>query len=447
MKKSAIFSLCNLIAIMVHAQVTRSNQPVHPDWAANAVIYEVNLRQFTPEGTFRAFESHLPRLKRMGVDILWLMPIFPIGELQRKGSLGSYYAVKDYTDVNPEHGTLEDFKHLVNEAHSLGIKVILDWVANHTAPDHPWVKQHPEFYTQEQGKMIPPVPVWSDVLDLNYDVPALRQEMISSMTFWIKSANVDGFRCDVAEMVPTDFWITCSRVLKEQKSILMLAEGEKPELHQAFDMTYTWSFYHICKDYFAGKKKIADLKQYFEDQPKQYLPSDLRMYFTSNHDENSWNATEFEAFGDAYLPMAVLMATVPGMPLLYSGQESRSQKHLKFFDKDAIDWKDYSLAGFYEKLFLIKKSESALHAGEQAGKLVWHSSTEDGMLVFSRENSLSQVLVALNLGGNARSWQVPTGKVGNWMDVFSNKSETLKAGSTLELPAYGYKVLTKIAKQ
>jgi glycosidase len=446
MKKSAIFSLCNLIAIMVHAQVTRSNQPVHPDWAANAVIYEVNLRQFTPEGTFRAFESHLPRLKRMGVDILWLMPIFPIGELQRKGSLGSYYAVKDYTDVNPEHGTLEDFKHLVNEAHSLGIKVILDWVANHTAPDHPWVKQHPEFYTQEQGKMIPPVPDWSDVLDLNYDVPALRQEMISSMTFWIKSANVDGFRCDVAEMVPTDFWITCSKELKQQKPVLMLAEGEKPELHQAFDMTYTWSFYHTGKDYFAGKKKIADLKQYFDDQPKQYLPSDLRMYFTSNHDENSWNATEFEAFGEAHLPMSVLMATVPGMPLIYSGQESRSQKHLKFFDKDAIDWKNYPLAEFYERLFSIKKSESALLAGEQAGRMIWHATEEDGLVVFSREKGTSHVLVVLNLGGKSRSWDVPNVGSGVWLEAFSKTNENLQVGSKLQLPAFGYKLYTKNKK-
>lgn len=446
MQKTALFLAFILTSYVMKAQPYRAHQPVHPDWATNAVIYEVNLRQFTPEGTFRAFESHLPRLKKMGIDILWLMPIFPIGEVQRKGSLGSYYAVKDYTAVNPEHGTLDDFKHLVNETHNMGMKIVLDWVANHTSPDHSWVTQHSEFYTKENGKMIPPVPDWSDVLDLNYDQPALRKEMISSMNFWIKSANIDGFRCDVAEMVPTDFWIECSKTLKHEKNVLMLAEGEKAELHQAFDMTYTWSFYHTCKDYFSGKKKLKDVKQYFDDQPKQYLTSDLRMYFTSNHDENSWNATEFEAFGEAHLPMAVLMATVPGMPLIYSGQESRSQKHLKFFDKDPIEWKDYPLADFYSKLFALKKDQPALSPNEQVGKLIWHSIDEEGMLVFERECKDSHVWVVLNMSGEVRRWEVPKSFSGSRLEVFTNQSEMLKEGTKLEVSPYGYRVYTKTNK-
>ena len=313
----------------------------HPDWSYNLSIYEVNTRQYTPEGTFEAFDTHIKELKDMGVGIVWFMPINPIGEKNRKGTLGSYYSVKDYKGVNPEFGTLQDFKETVNQIHSMGMYVIIDWVANHTAWDNVWVKEHPDFYTKDSlGNFVPPVPDWHDVIDLNYDNKELWQYMIDAMKYWVEECDIDGFRCDVAGMVPLDFWKTAHAELDKIKNVFMLAEAEGPELHEAFDMTYSWELLHLMNNVAQGKKDVQSIRDYFQKEKNQYPPDAYRMRFTTNHDENTWNGTEFERMGEAAETFDVFTCVIPGMPLLYSGQEAGLNKRLDFFEKDTIEWKD-----------------------------------------------------------------------------------------------------------
>jgi len=328
-----------LIVFLILMNFKNIAQNVTPEWAKNATIYEVNIRQFTPEGTFKAFETHLPRLKKMGVDILWLMPIHPIGVENRKGSLGSYYAISDYKAVNPEFGTLNDFKQLVKSAQALDMKIIIDWVANHSSPDNVWVKQgHKDWYTLDSlGRLQPTIGTdWWDVADLNYDNKEMRKEMISSMKYWLTEANIDGFRCDVASWVPIDFWVDARKELDATKKVFMLAEAEEVEMHKAFDMTYGWNLHHIMNDVAKGKKDVTAFYNYAKDN--KHPKSAYRMNFTSNHDENSWNGTEMERMGESRFAFAVFAATFEGMPLVYNGQETSLDRTLKFFEKDSIDW-------------------------------------------------------------------------------------------------------------
>jgi glycosidase len=297
---------------------------MHPEWAKNAVIYEVNLRQYTPEGTFKAFEQHLPRLKAMGVDILWLMPVNPIGIKNRKGSLGSYYSIKDYLGINPEFGTLDDFKSLIKKIHALGMHVIIDWVANHTSWDNNLITEHPDWYTHDPGgKIIPPVADWTDVADLNYDKKELREYMTNALIYWVKETGIDGFRCDVAGMLPVHFWNEAIPKVKAIKHVFMLAEDETPEMHDtAFDMTYSWEVYHMMNDIAKGKKTADKMDSVLKKDAAKFPPNAYRMQFTTNHDENSWNGTEYARLGDGAKAFAVMSYTIPGMPLIYSGQES-----------------------------------------------------------------------------------------------------------------------------
>ncbi|MEM4134460.1 MAG: alpha-amylase family glycosyl hydrolase [Candidatus Micrarchaeia archaeon] len=343
---------------------TKNMLTVHnfPERIKHSVIYEVNIRQYTPEGTFAAFEKHLPRLQQLGVDILWFMPIQPIGKKNRKGELGSYYSIADYTAVNPEFGTLDDFKRIVKKAHEMGMLVILDWVANHTAFDHVWITQHPDFYTKnEKGEIISPVPDWTDVADLNYDNQQMRQAMIDAMAFWVKECDIDGFRCDVAMMVPTDFWEAARVQLEKIKPLFMLAEAEEPELmNKAFDMFYSWEFYHHMVDIAKNKRKAKDLIAVLHLEQKKFPTRAIPMRFTSNHDENSWNGTDKELYSDKHKLFAVLTFMVNGMPLIYSGQEAENDKRLRFFYKDTIDWKSTPTEELYKKLIQFRKENSAL---------------------------------------------------------------------------------------
>jgi len=303
-----------------------------PNWAKNANIYEVNTRQYTPEGTFKAFQKQLPRLKEMGVEILWLMPINPIGEKNRKGTLGSYYSIKNYTEINPEFGTEADFKNLVNEAHKLGMHVIIDWVANHTSWDNIWMKDHSDWYTKDSlGNITVPAGTdWDDTADLNYDKPELRRAMIDAMSYWVKNADIDGFRCDVAGMIPLNFWMHARKAIEEIKSdCFFLAEDGEPRIHQAFDMSYDWPLKDIINDIAKGKKNVNDLIKHFENESKKFKPEDLRMQFTTNHDLNTWNGSEYERLGDAPVDaFTVLTYTLPGMPLTYTGQEEPLKKNV-----------------------------------------------------------------------------------------------------------------------
>lgn len=417
-----------------------------PKWAENATIYEVNIRQHTPEGTFKAFTQDIPRLKEMGIEILWLMPVSPIGEKNRKGPLGSYYSIKDYTKVNPEFGSFADFQNLVRTAHENDMKVILDWVANHTAWDHPWVDQHPDWYTKDStGNNMPPEGTdWSDVLDLNYENEDLRKAMIQSMKFWVKEGDVDGFRCDVASWVPTDFWNKARKSLDEVKPVFMLAEAEAPELHEkAFDMSYAWEFLHIMNGIAKGEKELSAIDDYMAKEDTNHAPDDYRMYFTTNHDENSWNGTVFDRFGEAHKTFAVLAYTIDGMPLVYSGQESGMDYALKFFDKDTIEWGDIPLESFYSKLLQLNQNNKALWNGISGGDFTKITTNKPNQVyAYTRTNDDNKVVVILNLkSSNPIEVTLSKGShQGEYTELFSGEKVALSEDYTVTLEPYGYQV-------
>ncbi len=394
---------------------------VHPAWAKSANIYEVNIRQYTPEGTFRAFERHLPRIRRMGVDVLWIMPINPISKKERKGSLGSYYAVSDYGAVNPEYGNLDDFRHLVDEAHRQGFKVILDWVANHTGWDHVWVEQHPDWYKRNAAGALEGYhytdlstrkeEVWADVIGLDYSKPEVRAGMIEAMRYWLTAADIDGFRCDVAWTLPVEFWDQARSEFDKVKPVFMLAEADTPEMQMhAFDMTYDWKLYHLLIDVAKGKADARDLAKLYTDPPRRYPVGAYRMTFTSNHDENSWNGTDRELYGQGEDAMAVLAATLPGMPLVYGGQEAGLDHRLKFFDKDRIDWSRLPRAEFYRSLLALKHRHPALASGMEPGNLQLIETGNPKVFAFRRVTGADRVTVAVNLAAKPARVRLPGGK-------------------------------------
>jgi glycosidase len=419
-----------------------------PEWSHNATIYEVNLRQYSEAGTFADFEQHLPRLKEMGVKIVWLMPIHPIGGKNRKGSLGSYYSVKDYTAVNPEHGDLDDLKRLVRRVHEMDMYLILDWVANHTAWDHPWVDDHPDWYSRdEEGNMMPPVPDWSDVVDLDYDNHDMRAAMIEALQFWVREADVDGYRCDVAGMVPPDFWRAARAELDKIKPVFMLAEWDEPELHEAFDMTYSWGFHHLMNAVAKGEKNADDIESFFASDAQKYSGEAFRMQFTSNHDENAWNGTVFERLGDGAATFAVLAATVPGMPLVYSGQEAGLVERLAFFDKDVIEWREHAFFDMYEVLMNLNQTNRALWNGSFGGEARWLSSANtSSILAFTREKDGDKVLAVFNLSrAQVRTTVEGASLRGTYTEILRDESSNLSFGESVQmtLEPWEYRVYVK----
>lgn len=379
-----------------------------PEWSKNANIYEVNLRQYTPEGTFNAFSQHLPRLKEMGVDILWLMPIHPISEKNRKGTLGSYYAVRDYKAVNPDFGTKEDFLNLVNQAHELDMKVILDWVPNHTGFDHVWTEEHPEWYHKnEAGEITHPEGTdWTDVADLNYDNQEMRKAMIDALLFWISDFDIDGYRCDVAGNVPNDFWAEANAALFNKKHVFMLAEANDPSLHEVgFHMSYGWTFHHAMNKRAKNEISLAQMDSIYQAEIAKFGKEAYLMNFTTNHDENSWNGTIAERLGEAADAMAVLAFTIDGMPLIYSGQEAGLNKRLEFFEKDTINWNLVTKKDFYTTLLSLKHNNQALWNGTYGGQYT-RINTDNNANIFCyfREKSENQLVVALNLSDEAQSF-------------------------------------------
>ena len=416
----------------------------HPDWSKNAVIYEVNIRQYSKEGTFNAFGKDLQRLKNMGADILWIMPVHPIGETDRKGSLGSYYSVRDYKDVNNEYGTMSDFKNLVNNAHKIGLKVIIDWVPNHTSKDNELVKTHPEYYLKDSaGKFISPFD-WTDVYRLDYSNVATRRYMIGTMRFWVTETGIDGFRCDVAHMIPVSFWNELRASLDSVKQVFILAEADIPEQHlKGIDMSYDWKFHHLMNDIAKHKKNANDIQKYFNHVDSIYPVNSYLMEFTSNHDENSWNGSEYERLGQGAQAFAVLAATIYGMPLVYNGQESVFKRRLKFFDKDSIDWDNYSLTLFYKKLFDLKHRNKALWNGTDGGRFKRIATNYDScVFAFTREKESNKVLVICNLSSkqlkvNLKSELLP----GNYTEIFTNQDFTFNEKTKLSLNPWQYLVL------
>ena len=397
----------------------------HVSWSRSANIYEVNVRQYTPEGTLNAFAAHLPRLQQMGVDILWLMPIHPIGKLKRKGKLGSYYAVSDYKAINPEFGKLKDFKALVQQAHELGMKVIIDWVANHTAWDHEWVKQHPDWYLKNDKGQIQSyrydngteVEDWTDVVGLDYSQKTLWTAMIQAMQYWVKETDIDGFRCDVAHLLPLKFWQQARAKLDAQKPMFMLAESDDAQLHDAaFDMTYDWALQDVLKKIAKGQADVRDLKDYLASAANA-LPTDgYRMTFTANHDTNSWHNHDAGHFGDAFAAMAVIAATFPGMPLVYGGQESGLNKMLQFFEKDTIDWQNFKHEKLYANLLAMKKKHPALHNGALGAPVEVFDAENHHILAFRRQKGIDVVSVQVNMSGQNQSFNLhgKPRKLGAW---------------------------------
>jgi cyclomaltodextrinase / maltogenic alpha-amylase / neopullulanase len=422
---------------------TEGSLVINPDWSISANIYEVNIRQYTPEGTLNAFREHLPRLKSMGVDILWLMPITPIGELNRKGTLGSYYSVKDYMAVNPEFGTIDDFRLVVDEAHALDMYVILDWVANHTAWDNNLINEKPEWYTRDSlGEIVSPYD-WTDVAQLNYDVPELWDYMIDAMAFWVKETDVDGFRCDVAFMVPTEFWNRARKELDKVKPVFMLAEAEEPELHKyAFDMSYGWAMHHVMNDVAAGKKNANHLDSMILANQQQFPAEAILMHFTSNHDENSWAATEHTRLGDGVLTFAVLKATIPGMPLIYTGQEAAMNKMLAFFEKDEIDWSEIPYEDFYRELLSLKHNEPALWNGIHGGSYTRINTGDDEKLfAFMRHKNESEVFVILNFSDEVVETTLHGGLyAGEFKTAFIYESINFEPNTNVTIAPWEYRV-------
>jgi cyclomaltodextrinase / maltogenic alpha-amylase / neopullulanase len=414
------------------------------DWVKNAVIYEANIRQFSKEGTFKAFAKDLPRLKELGIDIIWVMPVNPIGEKERKGPLGSYYSVRDYKAINPEYGTMDDFKAMVEETHKLGMKFIIDWVPNHSSWDNPMVTEHPEYYLRDStGKMVSPFD-WTDVVRFNYNSPSMRKWMIETMKFWLTETGIDGFRCDVAHMVPVSFWDSCRMELDKVKPIFFLAEADQPELHaKAYDASYDWKFHHLMNQVAKGKKNANDIEKYFAWVDSVYPVGSILMEFTSNHDENSWNGTEFERMGDGVKTFAVLSATVPGMLLIYNGQEAAFNRRLKFFEKDSISWGNYSYSEFYKNLIQLKKDNKALWNGIAGGSFKRIELTDTkNVIAFVREKEGNKVVVIINISKKPRTFMICTNIVdGKYKDVFSGQETELKKYSKMELAPWNYRVL------
>lgn len=423
----------------------------HPEWAYGAVIYELNVRQFSPEGTFAAVRTQLPRLRELGVDILWLMPIYPIGEKRRKGSLGSYYSIRDYRAVNPEFGTFDEFRGLVEAIHAEGMRVILDWVPNHTSRDAVWVTDHPDWYKRdaETGEIATPYD-WTDTAQLDYDNPEMRRGMTEAMLFWLRETAIDGFRVDMAMLEPIGFWDTCVPELEafmeaQSRGLFMLAEAEGPEFHRvAFDTTYSWEVHHLMADVAQGRMQApaAALRERLAREAAAYPTDALRMRFTSNHDENSWNGSEFQRFGAAARMMAALTYLLPGMPLVYNGQEAGSERQLAFFDKDCIDWSGLGKnewKAFYQELNALRHSHMALWGGMRGGDLyAMDNSLSDRVFAVKRRIGEALVMGLFNFSPDHADFEVFDDDFnGSFHQIGSSALASLRSNSHFYLPPWG----------
>lgn len=420
----------------------------HPEWSKNATIYEVNVRQFTPEGTFKAFEAHLPRLKAMGVDIIWLMPINPIGVEKRKGTLGSEYSVKDYYGLNPEFGTKEDLKALVKKIHDMGMYVIVDWVANHSSWDNALAKEHPDWYTKTPEGHFQPTPWydWDDVIDFDYDQPGLRKYMTDALKYWVKDYDIDGYRCDVAGFIPVDFWDNARAELDEIKPVFMLAEWESRDLYKhAFDMTYSWNLWEKMTAVTKDHKPLAGLIEYMAHDVSTVPRDAYRMTFTENHDKNSWEGNQYSNFGNGLEASMVLACTVNGMPLIYGGQEAGLDRSLKFFDKDAIVWKEHPFAVMYTKLFDLKHKNQALWNGSNGGEMIRiFNDKPEQVISFSRTKNGNQVIPIINYSDKPVTVKLNSKyQKGMYKELFSNADYELKGDDMITLQPWKYLVLTK----
>jgi alpha-amylase len=411
-------------------------------WISGSNIYEINVRQYTTEGTFNAFAEHLPRLRDMGIEVLWFMPVTPISKEVRQGSLGSYYACSDYTAINPEFGTIEDFKSLVQKAHELGFKVIIDWVANHTGWDHVWTKTHPEYFKRNEAGKFYDTNGWHDVIDLNFYDHNLRRDMIAAMRFWVQDCGIDGFRCDMAHLVPLDFWRQARLELDTIRPLYWLAETDDIDYLDVFDSWYTWRWMAATEKYMKHEKTMADLLQILDVYTNQVPADAAGAWFTTNHDENSWNGTEYEKYGGAAKTLAVFSCTWKGVPLVYSGQELPNRKRLKFFDKDPIEWNgSFELHEFYKSLLHLRRQHPAFQNGN-APELISIAANEP-VLAYTRRDNDRQVIVVLNLSPNEVIVKLPAQYITKEMICVFDGTKINPASAVIPpLKSWDYKVFT-----
>ncbi|CAN5289110.1 alpha-amylase family glycosyl hydrolase [soil metagenome] len=442
--------------------------PFEDDVIETAILYEANIRQYSPEGTFEAFTRDIPQLKELGVKVIWLMPVHPISETNRKATgggfvsdiedeaerakyLGSYYAISDYRGINPEFGTKEDFKNLVRTAHENGMYVILDWVANHTGWDHNWLKENPDYYTKnDQGEIIDPIDPqtgeswgWTDTADLNYDNKDLWKAMIADMRYWVEEHEIDGFRADVAGEVPTEFWEEAVKEIRDVRPVFMLAESEKKDLfHSAFDMGYNWEGHHIKNELAQGKMTVKSWDDYMTKIDTTYQADDVLLNFITNHDENSWNGTIKERMGDAAETFLALTYTIPGMPLIYSGQEYDMEHRLKFFEKDSIPKTKGKVWPVMVKLGELKNSTKALHGGKDAAGYERLSTTQDEkVLAFKREKHGEELIYVANMSKTAVTFIMKiNGEFENFAD---SQTVELKEDMEMNFQPWEYRIFIK----
>ena len=422
----------------------------HPEWCYSAVLYEMNLRQLTREGTLRAAEQRLEFLHAMGIDAVWLMPVYPIGEKGRKGSLGSYYSIRDYCAVNDEFGTMADFDSFVAKAHSLGMKVLLDWVANHTSRDAVWMRERPADWYERNEDGTAKVPWdWTDTAKLNYANHDVWRAQIEAMRFWVEQHDVDGFRCDMAMLVPTAFWQEAAAQLREVKhNLFMLAEAEQADLFdRAFDACYAWEFHHIVNDIAQGRRRVWDLRNYLYADRDRYPRSAMRLMFTSNHDENSWNGSEFRRLGDAAGIMAALTFVLPqSMPLVYTGQEFGYDHSFAFFDRDPmVDPRPGRFTELYRLLCLLKHRNRALQAGERGGSFVEiENNAKDCLMTFVREVEGNRVLCVMNLSPYTIHADFNTGIYqGEYADALTGNRIVVPYRVEQDMAPWSYRILIR----
>ena len=419
-------------------------------WTGDAVLYEMNIRQLTAEGTFSAAMRHLQHLREIGVNAVWLMPIYPIGVVERKGSLGSYYSISDYCAVNPEFGSMADFDAFVAEAHKLGIKVILDWVANHTARDSKWLKEKPMNWYERDEQGVAKVPWdWSDTAKLNYAEKEVWQGQIDAMKFWVEQHNVDGFRCDMAMLVPLEFWQTARCELQSVKSdIFMLAEAEgQGFFDRAFDACYGWELHHTMVDVAQGKVRVWELRKRIYSLLNDYPKGSFHLAFTSNHDENSWSGSEQSRFGAALEAMTALTFVLPkSLPLIYTGQEIGYDHSFAFFDKDAMPaFEPNEVTERYHRLCAMKHSYESLHFSESNCSFVEiNNNASDCLLTFVCENEKSRVVYIANLSPYKVFTDFHTGiYAGEYEDVVSGTKSTLYEHTWGDMKPWEYRLLVQ----
>ena len=415
------------------------------DWIAGTNIYEVNIRQYTPEGTFNAFANELQRLRDMGVETLWLMPVTPISQKKRKGTMGSPYACSDYTTVNPELGSLEDLVNLVSTAHQLGFKLIIDWVANHTGWDHKWTVSNPAYYRKDSAtgdfKMASGM---DDIIELDYTNPALRQAMIEAMSYWVRVCDIDGFRCDLAFWVELDFWKEARALVENEKQLFWLGEFDpldNPEYYSVFDAAYTWTWMHRTAAFYKDKGPLEQLLPVLQQYNDCSTSVNYPVWFTSNHDENSWNGTEYEKYGEMALALSVFCFTWEGVPMIYSGQELPNLKRLEFFEKDAINWRDnLKLHKFYKTLAGLRKENPALQAGQLDNTIILPNPLANkNCFAYFRTTGYDKVLVLQNWTNERTAFCLSgTDHTGSYIEVFENETVLLEPDQVINMDPWSF---------